>query len=472
MIFQYYLPQFAELAAYLRRNGVGCHFCAGGHYPSMRYEEVLEAVPALDCVVRGEGEETLLELMRCLAKGCDWHAVMGLAYRSRNGCVITQPRPLISDLDVLPYPERAGKTLTVLGKGVAPLLASRGCAEDCSFCSIRQFYSQSPGRKVRIRNPAKVVEEMRTLKENNGISIFLFQDDDFPIRGAFGRRWAGEFSEALEASELAGAVIWKISCRPDEVDWELFRQLRQGGLYMVYLGFESGNEEGLRALNKRLSVGDSLQAVAILRKLQIRMTYGFMMFDPSSSFESIRTNVTFLRQITEDGSVAATFCRMLPYAGTPIEESLTEAGRLRGSREDPDYEFLDPRLDAYFKRLSPLMNDWIRDTDSLASRLNWAWQEFEVMKRLFPPLTGQAAYAKALGSLTRQCNNFILDLVEGSSRAYELGEDRDALPGPADFRKTCLQFGQQLLGLRDAFVRRNETLLLESLRAKAPTARR
>src|SRR5260370_15822383 len=69
LIFQYYVPQFRALAAYLRNNGVACHFTAGGHYPSLRYEQVLRDVPQLDSVVRFEGEITSAELMQRLAYG-------------------------------------------------------------------------------------------------------------------------------------------------------------------------------------------------------------------------------------------------------------------------------------------------------------------------------------------------------------------------------------------------------------------
>ena len=156
LIFQYYTPKFSEMASYLRDRGVACHFCAGGHYPSLRYENVLRDVPELNSVIRFEGELTVLELMECLAEGRDWHAVEGIAYRDGDRCVVNPPRPLVSDLDTLPFPARPLESaLTVLGKKAAPILASRGCSRDCAFCSIRQFYGQAPGKKVRRPEPGK-----------------------------------------------------------------------------------------------------------------------------------------------------------------------------------------------------------------------------------------------------------------------------------------------------------------------------
>src|SRR4029077_18998938 len=139
----------------------------------------------------------------------------------------------------------------------------------------------------------------------------------------------------------------KISCRAQYVEAELFSKLRDAGLFLVYMGIESGVEAGLEVLHKQMTVEENLAAVRTLKQLGILFSYGFMLFDPSSSFESVRQNINFLRQIVGDGSTAANFCRMLPYGGTPIRDLLQKEGRLRGDLTHPDYEFLDVRLNEY-----------------------------------------------------------------------------------------------------------------------------
>src|SRR5260370_10609006 len=306
LIFQYYVPQFRALAAYLRNMGSACPFTAGGHYPSLRYEQVLRDVPQLDSVVRFEGEITSAELMQRLAEGRDWHDVTGVAYRDGDRCIANPPRQLVDDLDELPFPARPLESaLTVLGRKASPILASRGCCRDCSFCSIRQFYGQVPGKKVRTRNPVNVVQEMKALYEQNGVSIFLFQDDDFPVWGPFGRRWVARFIDSLREQELYGKVIWKISCRSDEVEPELFARLRDAGLYVVYLGIESGNESGLRVLNKQVKLDDNLRAIIILKELNLCFTCGYMLFNPAIPFDSVMENTAYLRQITAGGMARA-----------------------------------------------------------------------------------------------------------------------------------------------------------------------
>jgi radical SAM superfamily enzyme YgiQ (UPF0313 family) len=219
----------------------------GGHFPSLSYEQTLEVVPELDSVVRFEGEATLLEIVEAVSNGRDWREIHGIAYRDEHdNVIVTRPRALLENLDELPYPDREYEPESVLGRSILPILASRGCARTCSFCSIHTFYRAAPGRIVRTRKPAEVVREMEMLHEERGTTIFLFQDDDFPLFGTVWRRWANDFVDELERSGLSQKVIWKMNCRADAVDRDLFIRMRDAGLYLVYMGLESGSEQGTR----------------------------------------------------------------------------------------------------------------------------------------------------------------------------------------------------------------------------------
>jgi len=361
LIFQYFLPQFRRVATYLRSVGITSHFTIGGHYPSLCHDEVLRHFPELDSVVRYEGELTLLSLVERLRNGSNWRDIPGIAYLSGDQVVVTEPRALVQDLDSLPFPYRPYKPEQIGGFPTLPLLASRGCVRRCSFCSIHTFYRTAPGRVVRVRKPAQIIEEMLQLHSDYGVRIFLFQDDDFPLWGIRGQRWAEEIVERLQGSGLADRTVWKISCRAEYVQAELFSRLRDAGLFLIYMGIESGVEEGLEILHKQMTVDGNLTAVHTLKQLGILFSYGFMLFDPSSTFESVRENISFLRQIVGDGSAAATFCRMLPYGGTPIRDLLQREGRLRGDLTHPDYDFLDLRLNEYHRLLSQTVRPWIHN---------------------------------------------------------------------------------------------------------------
>ena len=456
LIFQYFLPQYRRLARHLRAIGIESHFTIGGHYPSLCQDEVLHNIPELDSIATYEGEMTLLDLVERLSAGEDWHDVAGLVHLHEGRVVAAPTRPLIADLDDLPFPYRPFKAERLAGFPALPLLASRGCVRRCSFCSIQTFYRAAVGKVVRIRKPAHVVEEMVHLHHHHQVRIFLFQDDDFPLLGRGGRRWAAELAQRLHESGLARRAIWKISCRAEYVEPELFTVLREAGLFLVYMGIESGVPEGLDILHKQTSVQQNLDAARVLKDVDIRLSYGFMLFDPSSSFESVRQNIGFLRQIVGDGSAGAVFSRMLPYGGTPIRGLLHAEGRLRGDITHPDYDFHDRRLNEYHRLLSEAARSWVAD-NGLSYQFNYAWDELDTFRRLVPGVQGYPAYAAALRALTAESNETLLRLVEDSSRAFERGE-RSCFD-PRATARTCGELEGRLVAARNGFVADNVELL-------------
>jgi radical SAM superfamily enzyme YgiQ (UPF0313 family) len=464
LIFQFFLPEYAALAQALRDAGVSAHFTIGGHYPSLCHEDVLAQMPQLDSVARFEGELTLLELVTCLRAGEDWQQVAGLAWRAGEAVVEAQPRALVADLDTLPFPMRPGEPEHVLGWKTLPVLASRGCARRCSFCSIQTFYRAAPGKVVRVRQPANVVREMRQLANDHGVSIFLFQDDDFPLFGRFRREWAPQLVAELHGQGLADRAIWKISCRAEYVEPELFEQLQCAGLYLVYMGLESGSEEGLSVLRKGMSVQTNRAAVEVLKRLGLVFQYGFMLFDPSSTFESVRTNIDFLRSIVGDGSAGALFCRMLPYGGTPVRDQLAGEGRLKGDVVRPDYDFLDLRLNEYHRRLDEAVSHWVHG-DGASHQLNMAQHELAIVRRLVGELDGIDAYEAALRRLTAESNEGLFRFVEESSTRFEQGDDSMLYPDAV--HSICLEIVGRMLELRNAFVEANRASLLGAARARS-----
>src|SRR5262245_35110646 len=417
LIFQFYVHRYEALAHALREDGVTCHFTMGGHFPSLSSKETLELVPQLDSVVRFEGELTLLELVDLLSLGCEWRGIDGIAYRAEGDdgdIVMTPMRPLLPNLDELPHPHKHQHTRMVLGRRSAQLLASRGCARTCSFCSIHMFYRTAPGKVVRTRKPAEVEREMRFLSETLGASVLLFQDDDFPIFGKAWHRWARELVAEIRAQDLVGHVLWKINCRADAVDPELLAEMSDAGLYLVYMGLESGSDEGLVTLNKEITVEQNIRAVDTLKELGILFDFGFMMLDPSSTFDSILDNVAFLRRIVGDGYAAAEFCRMVPYDGTPIKDQLAAEGRLRGDVINPDYDFLDPRIELFFQRVNEALNTtgWIHGLRALSPQLKFAWNEVAVMDGFMPTLPGLDRYRSRLGKLTAESNETLMEVVD------------------------------------------------------------
>jgi anaerobic magnesium-protoporphyrin IX monomethyl ester cyclase len=354
LIFQYMAPDFARVVGALRDNNVTAHITTGGHYPSFDYEEVLRRMPGLDSVVRFEGEATLVELLDTLESGADWRGLKGIAYRNGDEIVANPLRPPIADLDTLPFPDRAGLNYESEALPTAAILASRGCPWNCSFCSIRPFYEAQGGLLRRLRHPESVLEEMVGLYRDRNVRAFLFQDDDFLAGGRKAKDWAVQIADGLRQSGLTGKVSFKVSCRSDEIEEECLRKLAAGGLCHVYMGVESGDEQGLINMNKHLKPAQHIRAGQILKSLGLSFDFGFMLLDPFSTFDSVRNNINFLEAFVGDGWTVACFCRMLPYAGTPLKTKLEQEGRLLGTPFEPDYRFVDPRLDIFY--------DWMLET--------------------------------------------------------------------------------------------------------------
>jgi len=470
LIFQFYISRYATLIRALRSNGVNAHFTMGGHFPSLSYDHTLNLIPELDSVVRFEGELTLLELTDALGLGQDWRVTDGIAYRRGADIIATNLRPLLHNLDELPYPDRSVEPAMILGRRIVQTLASRGCIRTCSFCSIHMFYRSVPGKVVRTRNPAEVAREMRYLHDECGATIFSFQDDDFPVFGRVWQRWTREFLAELYRNDLPGRIIWKINARADAVDPVLFAEMRDAGMYMVYMGLESGSEEGLVTLNKSITVEQNLNAVAILKQLGLVFDFGFMLLDPSSTFKSILGNVGFLRRIVGDGYMAAEFCRMIPYDGTPIKEQLAQQGRLRGDVRNPDYDFLDPRLADFYVAVNELLNvtGWIHGLRALSPQLKNAWTEVAVIERLYPTVRDLSAYRTMLRNLTRASNAVLFEVVEDLAHAFT--ENRKVTYSKEALREQCNRFVEDLLMSREAFIRRSQREIVRALGNAVPQA--
>jgi anaerobic magnesium-protoporphyrin IX monomethyl ester cyclase len=184
------------------------------------------------------------------------------------------------------------------------------------------------------------------------------------------------------------------------------------------------------------------------------------MLDPSSTFESIVDNVSFLRRIVGDGSAAAEFCRMVPYDGTPIKDRLAAEGRLRGDVCNPDYDFLDPRLERFFQRVNEALNvtGWIHGLKALSPQLKFAWNELAVMERFTPYLPGLCDYRGQLKRITRDSNETLMQVVEDLVAVCRDGATQSLAPEDLAARRES--YVADLLRERNTFVAANQDALL------------
>lgn len=350
MTFQFRAKEFGALAEALRRDGYRGHITGGGHFPTFAWKECLESFPAIDTIVRHEGEVTLVELCRAVAEGGHAHqlaGVKGLAYRADDGApTANDPRALCEDLDALPFPKRIGEPQLHLGVPAAFLVGTRGCFGHCTFCCIHAYLKSAGGAMYRWRSPENVADEMAELRRTRGARMFVFHDDDFFTRDH--TRDLERMTALRDGLRRRGVndVAVVVKARPDDVDERVFAVLREIGLLRVYLGIEAGSTRGLRVLGRGVDLATNRRALEFLRDRDVYTCFNMLVFDPESTQESLRESFGFLREYAD---VPMNFCRTEIYVGTPLMTKLAREGRLRGDVFGWDYAIRDPRAERAFR---------------------------------------------------------------------------------------------------------------------------
>ncbi len=348
-----------RLASWLKNKGLRQHITVGGHPPTFVYREILEKWPAIDSVVIGEGEDTLRELADALDRERSFSAIAGLAAREDGEIVIGPPRPMLQNLDSLPFPARDtvaqhNQTTPIT---TASILKSRGCYWRCSFCDTSAFYRLSAGRPWRSRTPGLVVDEMEQLVREHGVRHIRFWDDNFIGPGRLGKRLAGQLATEILERDLK--MSYSMECRVNDIDPELFSRLKESGLTRVFLGIESGIQRSLDTFNKGVSVAQNAAAIAMLRELGLDVRVGFILFDPYTTLEELSANMEWLRtNVGPVSSIRKILTQPLNilevYEGAPIIDRLRQEGLLRGDFTGYRYQFADRRVNALVKTLRVL----------------------------------------------------------------------------------------------------------------------
>lgn len=354
-----------QLAKEIRTHGLSAPILLGGHPATFNAEEIVTAFPEIDAVVRGEGELTLLEVVQKAGAGHDWREALGLTFQI-NGQVINNPsRPLIADLDQLPFPSRDLRPfMDPERRMTARMTASRGCYGHCSFCSISSFYRSCPGKIWRGRSPQNIVDEMEQLQREWNIISVEFVDDIFIGPGTAGRERAYAIAKEIIRRKLF--VGFSMETRATEVDRELMAFLKQAGLGTVFLGLESGDQRSLDLYNKQTTVAQNKRAVKIIDELSINLEYGFIMFHPFLTPEDFLENLAFLRELKlcDRGSTTAACIQttLMVLSGTQLEKDLSASGLLIPIRDLPDAKFNGDYGIRFADKRTQLLHDIMRAT--------------------------------------------------------------------------------------------------------------
>jgi len=297
-----------------RAREAGAVVAMGGPHVTFLADEALEFC---DYVVRGEGEDTLLELADHMERGRPLGGILGLSYRDEDGFPVHTPaRPLRPTLDDLPSPDLS---LIRNHERIAPtpFLTSRGCAFDCEFCSVIMMF----GRRVRVDPPEKIIAAIRASQPE---SIF-FYDDNFILSKARTKRLLATMIREGMSVPFSAQIRVDSVCKDGRVDHELLHLLREAGCFLVYMGLESVNPATLAAFNKRQSVDDIAGGLAALRSYGIK-THGMFVFgSDADTRETLRETTDFA--IAHD-ITSVQFMLLTPLPGTRQTAGLEAEGRI------------------------------------------------------------------------------------------------------------------------------------------------
>jgi radical SAM superfamily enzyme YgiQ (UPF0313 family) len=288
----------------------------GGPHATFSARETLDACPALDVVVFGEGERSVVELAQAAGSGRDLDNVRGIAYRRGAEICVTAPRDFIADLDDLPPPARH---LLPLGRYRAlgmplSMTTMRGCPFKCIFCVGRRMV----GAKVRLRSPRRVVDEFEGLSALGFHQINVVDD----LFTADKRHCLAVCDEILRRGIR---FPWTSFARVDTVSPEVLERMKAAGCTAVSFGIESGNPEILKTIKKGITPPQVVEAVRMCRRAGVTPCASFILGLPGETPETVRETLAFAKGLQEQGLIYG-FHLLAPFPGTEVRERSAELG--------------------------------------------------------------------------------------------------------------------------------------------------
>jgi radical SAM superfamily enzyme YgiQ (UPF0313 family) len=325
-------PRAFQIAKRFRSMGIP--IIMGGPHSTFLPEESLKYA---DYVVRGEGEETIVELIEHLESKSPLHDIKGLSYKEGNAFIHNPDRPLIQDLDSAPIPD-----LNIVHnwqkRTIIPIATSRGCPFGCKFCSVIQMF----GRKYRFKSIDRVIEEINEVTSRKAHIFFV--DDNF----AANKERTKTLLKRIIAEDIH--IEWSAQVRTDVArDAELIDLMVKTGCFTVFVGFESINPKTLSLYNKHQKVDDIVECIKTFKKASIGIHGMFVLGGDTDDIETIRSTQKFAKRL---GINSVQFLMLTPLPGTPVFDDLKQQGRIihtDWAKYDAHHAVFEPRLMTAFE---------------------------------------------------------------------------------------------------------------------------
>jgi len=293
-----------------------------GSHSTVFHQEILAENAAVDAICRGEFEITVRELARAIAEERDWHNVEGLSFRAGDEICINPDRPLVEDLDSLPFPARhiahstGYRAAIYSGEKCTSMVSSRGCPFHCTFCV---WPNTLYGHRFRARSAGNVVAEMEEVEKKYGIDEVYFDDDTFTVD----RQRVLDICRLVKERDLH--LSWICQARVDTVDREVLLAMKDAGCHYILFGIESGSPEMLATMKKRITLDKAREAIRLCNELGIKTQAFFLFGIPGETPQTIQQSIDFAKEL---GASTVQFAVAIPQPGSPLYAECTENGWL------------------------------------------------------------------------------------------------------------------------------------------------
>ena len=281
----------------------------GGPHISFDYTDTLKKTPEIDMAVIGEGETTISELVPVIHDRKAWPSIKGIAFLENGTIVKTPERELISDLNTLPHPPRHLLPLSkYLALGLpASIITSRGCPNKCIFCVGRRMV----GSKFRTRDVSLILDEIEELL-GLGFEQINFADDFFTVD----KKRVKEICRQI--TERGLKFGWSIFARADSVDLDILSTMKETGCHTVLFGIESGNQEILNTVRKRIKIDQIRKAVELSKQAGLRVFGSFIVGLPGETHETLMDS----HKLATELDILYGYHFLSPFPGTTLKEEL------------------------------------------------------------------------------------------------------------------------------------------------------
>lgn len=290
----------------------------GGPHPTFLDGDALMS-GRVDFVVRGEGEETILELLESLKKKTSFSEIKGISFMNDGNICRTPARKPIDNIDSLPMPARdlllmdSYRTLEMGKRKVTSMITSRGCPYGCTFCASSEF----SGYKWRARMPGPVVDEIEHIVNNYGFNALAFLDDNFTL----GPERVIAICDEIIKRRID--IYWWCFSRADILlrNEDMVKKMAEAGARYIFIGFESGTQGLLDSYNKKMQAPIAEDTISLLKRCGIQTHASFIIGGIDETKKKVEETIRLAKYLRPE---AVQFSILTPYPGTKLFDEVKD----------------------------------------------------------------------------------------------------------------------------------------------------